>query len=132
MCSIGFEILTAVAMKIIFWDITPCSALKFSRRFEVMCLLALLATRVMVVSLMAYSTALKTEATVSSEALVDFQRPTWSYMPQDNTLRNVSCFHATLYCNEFDQRVAKQQLCKHGQRATMEDVSQWTNVIARC
>jgi hypothetical protein len=37
-----------------------------------------------------------------------------------------------IYCDEFEQRVARQQLCKHGQRATMEDVSQWTNVSARC
>jgi hypothetical protein len=31
--TVGFEVLTAVAMKsIIFWDITPCSPLKFDRR----------------------------------------------------------------------------------------------------
>jgi hypothetical protein len=29
----GFEILTAVVMSSIFWDITPCSPLKVSRRF---------------------------------------------------------------------------------------------------
>jgi hypothetical protein len=31
---VGFEVLTAVVMKIIiFWDITPCSPLSFNRRF---------------------------------------------------------------------------------------------------
>jgi hypothetical protein len=31
---VGFEVLTAVVMKsTIFWDITPCSPLKFNRRF---------------------------------------------------------------------------------------------------
>jgi hypothetical protein len=32
--------------------------------------------------------------------------------------------------NGFTQSVSRQRLDKHGQRATMEDVSQWTNVIA--
>jgi hypothetical protein len=36
------------------------------------------------------------------------------------------------YCKGFAQSVSRQWLGKHGQRATMEDVSQWTNVIARC
>jgi hypothetical protein len=29
----GFEVLTAVVMNIIFWNITPCSPLKVNRRF---------------------------------------------------------------------------------------------------
>jgi hypothetical protein len=32
--SVGFEVLAAVVMNsTIFWDITPCSPLKFNRRF---------------------------------------------------------------------------------------------------
>jgi hypothetical protein len=33
--------------------------------------------------------------------------------------------------NEFARRVSKQWLGKQGQRATMEDVFHWTNIIAR-
>jgi hypothetical protein len=36
------------------------------------------------------------------------------------------------YCNGFAQIVSRQRLGKHGQHATMEYVSQWTNVILRC
>jgi hypothetical protein len=55
---IGFEVLTAVDMKStsttsIFWDITPCSPLKFNRRFR-------------------YSSTLKMEAICFSETSVDF------------------------------------------------------------
>jgi hypothetical protein len=33
-CNVGFEVLTAVVMKInIFWVIMPCSPSKFNRRF---------------------------------------------------------------------------------------------------
>jgi hypothetical protein len=36
-------------------------------------------------------------------------------------------------CNGFDQSVSRQRLGKQGQRATMEDVSQWTQfIITRC
>jgi hypothetical protein len=31
---VGFEVLTAVVMGSIFWDITPCSPSKFNRRYE--------------------------------------------------------------------------------------------------
>jgi hypothetical protein len=64
MCSVRFETLTAVAMKIVFWDIPSCIPLKFSRRFEGICVLALPASRIMVVSFVAYSTTLKVESTV--------------------------------------------------------------------
>jgi hypothetical protein len=36
------------------------------------------------------------------------------------------------YCNGIAQSVSRQRLGKHGQRATIEDVSQWTNAIASC
>jgi hypothetical protein len=51
---------------------------------------------------------------------------------QVHLIRNREGIASASYCNEFDQRVARQQLCKHGQRATMKDVSQWTNVIPGC
>jgi hypothetical protein len=35
-------------------------------------------------------------------------------------------------CNGFSQSVSRQRLDKYFQRTTMEDVSQWKNVIARC
>jgi hypothetical protein len=37
-----------------------------------------------------------------------------------------------MYHNEFGQNVSRQRLGIHGQRATVEDVSQWTNVTERC
>jgi hypothetical protein len=39
-----------------------------------------------------------------------------------STHLNEKKFQST-YCNGFDQRVARQQLSKHGQRATMVNVS---------
>jgi hypothetical protein len=36
------------------------------------------------------------------------------------------------YCIGFAQSVSRYRLGKHGRSATMEDVSQWTNVIAHC
>jgi hypothetical protein len=41
----------------------------------------------MLVSFLAYSSTLKMEATRSSETLVDFQRSTWRYIPEDITLQ---------------------------------------------
>jgi hypothetical protein len=35
-----------------------------------------------------------------------------------------------IFCNGFAQSGSRQWLSKHGQYATMGDVSQWTNVIA--
>jgi hypothetical protein len=45
-------------------------------------------------------------------------------------VRNLS--HSDKYCNGFAESVSRQRLGKHGQRVTMEGVSQWANVIARC
>jgi hypothetical protein len=43
------------------------------------------------VSCLAYFSTLKTEVTCSSEALVDFQRTTRDYIPEDRTLHNQRC-----------------------------------------
>jgi hypothetical protein len=62
---VGFEVLTPVVMKsTIFWDITPPA---FT-----------------LVSCSVYST-LTMEARCSSETLVDFQRTTRCYVPQDSS-----------------------------------------------
>jgi hypothetical protein len=45
--NVGFEVLTAVVMKSkIFWDITPCSPLKFNRHFGGTCRLHLQGRRI--------------------------------------------------------------------------------------
>jgi hypothetical protein len=49
---------------------------------------AKLATCFMLVSSLAYSSALKMEATCSSETSVDFQRTMRSYIPEGRTLHN--------------------------------------------
>jgi hypothetical protein len=67
---VGFEVLTAVVMKsAILWDTTPCSPLKFNRRFGV--------TR-------------QIEAICSSETSVDFQRTTRRYIPEYRTLQTIT------------------------------------------
>jgi hypothetical protein len=86
---IGFEVLTAVAMKsIIFWDITPCSPLKVNRLLGGSYRLHLQGRRISrarnqrescsspaftPVSFLAYSSTLKMEAICSSETSVDFK-----------------------------------------------------------
>jgi hypothetical protein len=60
---VGFEVLRAVVMK----NSLP-SALTLT-------------------SCSAYSSTLKMEAICSSETLVDFQRTTWRYIPEDSTLQ---------------------------------------------
>jgi uncharacterized membrane protein (DUF485 family) len=59
-----------------FWDITPCSALKVNRRFGGTCRTALLATYFMLVFCLAYFSTLKMVTNCSSEKSVDFQRRT--------------------------------------------------------
>jgi hypothetical protein len=47
-----------------------------------------LATCFMVLSFLVYSAALKMEATFSAETLLDFQRTTWRYFPEDRNFYN--------------------------------------------
>jgi hypothetical protein len=51
----------------------------------------LLAICFVLVSCLAYSSALKNEATCSSETSDDFQRTTYGFIPEDVTLRNRRC-----------------------------------------
>jgi hypothetical protein len=50
----------------------------------------------MVISGLAYSSALKLEETYSSET-VDFQWTTWCYIPEDRTLHNHCCENLKSY-----------------------------------
>jgi hypothetical protein len=87
----------------VFWDITPCSPLNVNRRFGRTCRLHLQGRRTshvrdqheagyslppafMLVSYLAYPSALKMEATCSSETSVHFQRTTQRYILKDRTL----------------------------------------------
>jgi hypothetical protein len=75
---VGFEVLTAVVMKsTIFWDITPCSPLKVK-----LCL----PLAFTLVSCSAYSSTLKMLAICSSETVIDFQRTTRRYIPEESIL----------------------------------------------
>jgi hypothetical protein len=74
----------------------PCSPLKVNRRFGGTCLLLLQDRRISqtrnlyafkLVSYLGYSSILKTEATCSSETLVDFYRTIWRYISEDSTNR---------------------------------------------
>jgi hypothetical protein len=58
---------------------------------NICCDLGGFATCFMLVSCLAYSVTLKMEATCSSKTLVDFQRTTWHYIPEDRTLGWVLC-----------------------------------------
>jgi hypothetical protein len=49
------------------------------------------------VSCLAYSSTLKTEATSCSETSVDFQRTTWCHIPEDITLHNHRCENLKSY-----------------------------------
>jgi hypothetical protein len=101
-------ILTAeqyITKSCIFWNITPCSPLKVSRRFGGSCChhllgrrisqasISLLATCFTLFSYMA-SSILKMEATCSSEMSVDFQQITWHCIPDDRNLHN-NILHST-------------------------------------
>jgi hypothetical protein len=56
--NVRFEVIPAVVKKRpVFWDVTPCSPLEVSRRFGGACA-AVLATRSMLVSCLAYTSTL--------------------------------------------------------------------------
>jgi hypothetical protein len=98
-CHLGFEALTAVAMKSsVTWNIMPYSPVKFNRRFGEMYLLHLqgrkLSKRIRykkqaassasccfkLVSCLFYNLALKMEAICFSKTSVDFRRTTRRYI----------------------------------------------------
>jgi hypothetical protein len=99
--NVGFEVLTAVAMKtVIFWNITECSPLKVNRRFGGTYCLLLQGRRISrarnkpesrcQAELCCCFSILKMEATCSSETSVDFQQTTRRYIPEDTTSRLMS------------------------------------------
>jgi hypothetical protein len=92
------EVLTVVVMKSsILWDITSSILLKVDRCFRVTCCRHRQGQRIsqarslprafMVVSCLAYSLTLKMEAICYSDTLVNFQRTTQHYIPEDRTLQ---------------------------------------------
>jgi hypothetical protein len=73
---------------IIFWDMTPCSPLSFTRRFGGTYLLA----TCLLDGLLNYSSTLKMEAIRSSETSRATQRTTRRHIPEDDdTLHNHRC-----------------------------------------
>jgi hypothetical protein len=99
----GFEVLTAVAMKIpIFWGITPCTRLKINRVFGGTCHLHLQGRRRSEAinqveenskQNLVSSSILKMEAICSSETSVDFEPTTRRYIPEDRTSQISSFLH---------------------------------------
>jgi hypothetical protein len=88
----------------VFWDITPCSPLKVDRCFGGTSHLHFQGRRIrqarnqseagrkqILVSFLAYYSTLKMEVTCSSETLIDFQRTTRPYIPEERTLHNHRC-----------------------------------------
>jgi hypothetical protein len=84
----GFEVLTAVVMKIsTFWDIKLRGPLTVDRVSEehaasIFRVEAVLAACFMLLSCLAYSSTPKTETTCSSETSVHFQRTTRCYIAE--------------------------------------------------
>jgi hypothetical protein len=76
----------------IFWYITPFSLLNANR---------LLATCFMLISCLAYSSALRIEATGSSETSADFQQSTRRYILEDRTLHNHRCENLKSYIMRY-------------------------------
>jgi hypothetical protein len=93
---VGFEIITAVVMKCsVFRDIRPRSPLKVKGRLHLedrSIDRAQLATCVVLVHWLAYSSTMKMEAIYSSETLVDFQRTTRRYILEAGTLQKMVHF----------------------------------------
>jgi hypothetical protein len=93
-----------------FWDTTPCSPLKVSRRFGGTCRLhlALLATCFYAGFLLSLFLTLKTEATCSSETSFGIQQTAWCYIPEDKELVNIK-----MGCREIGWGPV-ECCCKHG------------------
>jgi hypothetical protein len=101
-------VLTAVKMKsYIFWDINPCSPLKFNRCFGLIYRLHLQGRRIRflascfaLVYCLAYSWILDMEATYSSYTSVDLQRTTMHCIPEPKTLHSqvlLGCRFCTMW-----------------------------------
>jgi hypothetical protein len=88
--ELGFSLQQLQGAASVFWDITPCSLLKVSRRFGGTFRLAPaeLAACFALVPFLAKSWTLKMEAICSTETSVEFQRATRRCIPEDRTLHN--------------------------------------------
>jgi hypothetical protein len=85
----AFEVLTVVVINSsIFWDITPCSLLKFSQCFLGICRLHLQGR----ISRARNQHKSKMEVTCSTETSVDLQRTTRCYIQEARTLHIISSF----------------------------------------
>jgi hypothetical protein len=81
LCLARCEVLTAVFMNPIFWDITLCNPLKINRRFWGTCRLQVTSLCLPFFFSLACSTTLKIEVICYSETSVDFQQTTPRYIP---------------------------------------------------
>jgi hypothetical protein len=94
------------------WDIMLCSLLKVNQCFWGTYCLHLqlknepskksgwkfcLSPAFTLVSCLAYSSTLKMEAVCFSKTVVDFQRTTWHYIPEDSNLHNHLCENLKFY-----------------------------------
>jgi hypothetical protein len=99
----------------IFWDITPCSALKVNRHFKETFRLNLQGRKICrgrnqreikcqaeLVSSSAHSSTLKMEVTCSSGKSVNFQLTTRRYISEDRTLHNHRCDNLKSYNTAVD------------------------------
>jgi hypothetical protein len=101
MIYVGFEVFIAVVIKsIIFWDVTPRSVLSCSRRSGGTLRLHLQGRRNNLARTSKQAggkQTLKMEAICSSETLVNTQRTTRHYIPEDCTLHNHRCENLKSY-----------------------------------
>jgi hypothetical protein len=101
MCHVRFEILTVVATKIISWNIILRIPLKFSWGFEEICLLTLLAIRVMLVSFVTYSFDPEDgDDSFPQKRRLAFKRTTGGYIPEKLLLISTDfMLHYIFLCN---------------------------------
>jgi hypothetical protein len=73
---------------------------------------------------LAYSSTLKTEATYSSETSAEFQRTTWSYIAEDQTVQGMS------YCTEFEEReYDKKSSCTKSKRQNTSCAPYYVHIL---
>jgi hypothetical protein len=66
------------------------------------------------VSYLACSSALKMEATCSSEPSVDLKRTAWRYTPEDGTLHSYHCENLKFYSQMKDSRLVITDVLRKG------------------
>jgi hypothetical protein len=99
--DVGFEVLTAVVMKIsIFWDITPCTPLKVNRRFGGTNCLHLQGRRINQVRNPREAGSKKSNLYLENLSFYMKLRTTRSYTPEDGTLHNHRCENFKFFVSE--------------------------------